>query len=175
MELERLHQLTKCVSDVWTFEKILYVGAYRGRFHFDQPMKDNKCEVDVIEIDEGNCKYLKTLSWLNNVFHCDIRDLTLLNLNVYDMVFWSHGPEMIPKVDIKPTIDVLWKMTTGIMVLMCPWGKYEYKTLADMKRWNMTSLYKNDFENWGFKTSTIGKKDVKGSNLLAWKYKNEIV
>ena len=92
----------------------------------------------------------------------------------YDIVLWAHGPEILEKPLIKTTIDKLLKKTKKYLVMMCPWGKYSYEDGEEeglrSSDINRTALYPDDFLRLGFNVSTIGEKDVNGSNLLAWRY-----
>ena len=125
-------------------------------------MKENDCIVDIIEIDEERCEGLKSLEWLNRVIHGDVRGVDELVETNYDMVLWSHGPEMLERKDIVPTINKLLGITKKLIILMAPWGNSPY-------RHNKTPLYEEDLRRLGFKTSTLGVKDERESNLLAWK------
>jgi len=174
VEADRLRQLEKNIPRVWNNRRVLYIGANRNRFHYNENLKKNECTTDVLEIDEGRCKELKTsFRWLNNVICGNVIDVDELLPNAkYDMVLWSHGPEILEKTFFAPTIKKLEKITNNLLVIMCPWGKYlYYKPISELNPidTNITALYEQDFRKLGFSTSVLGKKDVNGSNLLAWK------
>jgi len=176
-ETERAIDLEKNIPEIWNYKTFLYIGASKERFHYQSYLMKNKCCTDVLEIDKKRCKGLKTLKWLNKIICLDVRDVSISMLpEKYDVVLWSHGPEILNKKDIKSTIDKLIAITKNLIVIMTPWGEYRYKEGSLKKKKaidiNVTPLYENDFSQWGFDVSTIGEKDLAGSNLLAWKYIN---
>jgi len=170
-ERQRAKQLIRNIPDVWKHKRVLYIGARLNRFHFKNNLRENRCIVDVIEINKENCEGLKTLKWLNRIIHGDVIDVDELVDSKYDMVLWSHGPEMIERKDITPTIDKLMRLTGKIIILMCPWGKYwgKFPSSTPSENVSKTPLYEGYFKRLGFKTSILGEKDARGSNLLAWK------
>ncbi len=171
VEQQRLDQLESNIKDMWDYESILYVGACKERFHFKDKIEENFKLVDIIEIDKDRCEYLKNnITFIDNVYNEDVRNIDKLNLNKYDVIMWSHGPEMIPREDFETTINKLIDITKYLIVLMCPWGEYKYKSTKGLKYWNMTALYPTDFTQLGFNVSTILKMNEIGSNLIAWKY-----
>lgn len=159
IEEERLKQLEQSIPDVWANRKVLYIGANKNRFHFSERMREKQLIVDVLELDEKNYEYLKSLNWLNNVICGDVINVKRL-YGIYDTVLWSHGPEIIEKKHLRQTIKDLLGIAS-LCIFMCPWG---VSSSTD----NITTLYEGDFTDLGFKTSVIGKKDKDGSNLLAW-------
>jgi len=173
-EANRVKQLDREIPDIWEHKKVLYVGASLNRFHFKNKLRENMCIVDVLEISGERCEGLETLTWLNQVIHGDVRDVDTLVDSKYDLVLWSHGPEMIEANDVTPTINKLLQLTKELIVLMCPWGKYwdEYPSSTPSENVSKTPLYVEYFTKLGFKTSTQGKMNVRGSNLLAWKRVN---
>lgn len=170
VEQQRQKQLEDNIPEIWSYNTILYIGACMKRFHFKDALKNSGGVVDIVEIDKHRASDLASeYKWINTI-HCgDIR--TIAAINNYDLVFWSHGPEMIPRLDVDSTIEKLLSLTNELTVLMSPWGVYHYRSGYNSKYMNVSSLYEEDFENLDFKTSTLGDKNVNGSNLLAWKYK----
>jgi len=173
VEEERLEQLIKNIPDIWSYETVLYIGARAKRFHFKNQLKSHGGIVDIIEINKERCKSLRKFKWLNKIIQGNVINVDKLTESKYDLILWSHGPQMIEKRYIKPTIEKLLKKTNKLIVLMCPWGKYAYSN-AQLRKLpsysiNKTVLYEKYFHDMDFETSTIGKKDVRKSNLLAWK------
>ena len=170
IEKQRQDQLEKNIPEIWTYKSVLYIGACAKRFHFNNALKNNGMLVDLLEIDPERAEEVGNLHrWLNHVYCKDVRRVDEIITDPYDVVFWSHGPEMVPKHDIPLTLNKLWDLTGKVMVLMCPWGKYSYSAKYKSKYKNITSLYEEDFE--GFNISTLGDVDTNGNNLLAWRYK----
>lgn len=169
IEEDRKTQLIKCIPSVFTFKKVLYIGANEKRFHFQADLKDNNCVADVLEIDRERCNGLKKFAWLNQVICGSVTNAEKLFFpNQYDLILWSHGPEILDKELIVPTIQKLEIIAPKLLVMMAPWGKYTHTNVARID-FNASALYEEDFEKLGYATSTIGEKDKNGSNLLAWK------
>ena len=172
-ETGRLQQLETYIPDIWNNKNCLYVGASPTRFHFCDKLKEKRIVTDIVEIDKDNCIYLQSLGWLHNIVCLDIRDFLLLEHHRYDLILWSHGPQLLPKEDFVTTINRLIKLMNNITVLMSPWGKYTYNEfeLKNQKFPNIATFYEEDYKALGFETNCLGNKNVNNSNLLAWRYK----
>jgi len=165
IEIERQKQLEECVQDIWEYEKYLYVGANKNRFHFKRMLRGKN--VDVVEIDKERCEELRRDDW--NVLDIDIADYTDRAgfLPLYEVAIWSHGPScMVSYLQAIKAINNL-KRFADIVVLMCPWGRYEAKA-GNLYDTNWLALYPDFFQDLGFDTSCLGGPDVNGSNLLSW-------
>lgn len=170
---DRLRQLETNISEIWTYKTVLYVGANAYRFHFSEQLRGSNCKVDVLEIAAEKCTYLRTMEWLNNVIHGDVTEIDINKK--YELVLWSHGPNMIERKKIEPTLKKLLKITEKLIVLMTPWGKFYECRLHDpavaVHDKSLTNdIYGNEFLSLGFRINCIGEVDTNGSNLLAWKY-----
>jgi hypothetical protein len=170
IERRRREQLERCLPDIWKNRTVLYIGAYAERFHFKDKLCENRCMVDVLEVEPTNHASLFKFEWLHKIILGDAIYIEKYVDKNYDLVMWSHGIQQIEKKYFKDTIDKLWKITDNILVFLTPWGKYIEQSNSG-RNTNLTILYREDFEFLGFKTSTIGPRDVNGSNLLAWKRK----
>jgi len=176
IEMQREVQLEMNVPYIWEHVYVLYIGANVDRFHFKNNLRDHDCQVDILEIDEDRCRDLEKLDWINKVIHGDVADIDhfIEPDQPYDLILWSHGPEILEREDlIFSTIEKLINLTYETLVLLCPWGRYDY-TLDEKKHLrssdiNKIALYPDDFLEHGFSVSVLGKKDVRGSNLLAWR------
>jgi len=175
IEIERTEHLEANIPDSWDYKKVLYIGANEKRFHYNERLKKNECITDVLEIDKERCEGIeKKFNWLNKVICGNVINVDQLLPDVkYDMVLWSHGPEILEKKYFEVTISKLEKITNNLLVIMCPWGRYVYgKPSSELNAidTNITALYEEDFRVLGFMTSVLGERDVNNSNLLAWKY-----
>ncbi|MBT7790612.1 MAG: glycosyltransferase, partial [Calditrichaeota bacterium] len=170
-EKPRYDQLYRSIPDIWKCKSILYVGAHEGRIHFGDPIKANGLEIDVMEIWGPNVKHLReSVNWFNSVIQGDIREIDNLISRKYDIIFWWHGPEHIEKSDLFTTLKKIEEYAERYVVLGCPWGNYEQgEEYGNPFEVHTSSFYEQDFKRSGYQTSTIGTKDVRGSNLLAWK------
>jgi len=173
-ELKRIAQMERCIPNIWDHKKVLYVGAYPKRFFFRQAMLDHGCTIDVIEIDEERCEGLRETFKNLKVIHLDVQEVDSLP-GKYDMVIWAHGPSTLSQDRITDTIENVEKKGK-LIILSCPWGRYQHaiSRVRDIDT-NKVSLYPSDFESLGYKTDVIGKKDVSGSNLLAWKFMEDVI
>jgi hypothetical protein len=173
-ESERLEQLEKAIPDIWKAKTILYVGANAHRFHFNSQLAQGRGLVDVLEVDPDRCEDIREgFPWVNRIFCGDVRRVDKLLRNPYELVLWSHGPTCLELQDIVPTIYRLQDVTSCLLVMMCPWGRYHYsgsECLSDFDV-NKTPLDEGFFQDLGFNTSTIGQIDTNGSNLLSWRRK----
>lgn len=172
-ESQRLKQLVLCVPNIWNNKTCLYIGASVERFHYQSELKKHNIITDIVEINKERCKNLEQeFSWLNKIICGNIVSVSQLFNNKYDLILWSHGPEILDRKDIIPTIKGLEDITNNLIVLMSPWGKYTYSNTENLLRedTNTTSLYEHNFIVLGYRVSTIGNKDENGSNLLAWKF-----
>ena len=174
-EAARLAQLEKCIPDIWSYKRVLYVGANVNRFHFAGALKRNKCRTDVLEIDRKRCNgLLKKHIWLNRVIHGDVTRVSdLIRGTTYDMCIWSHGPEIFPKRKIRSTLAHLQEITSGLLVLLAPWGTPVQRDTVHKFDRGVTELYVSDFIKWGFDAAVLGVVNTVGSNLLGWKYLDE--
>ena len=163
VEEDRLKQMQDNTKLDWKGKKVLYIGANSFRFHYKDFLKENDCIVDVIEIVPEACSWLKRLGWINRVYCDDIKNVKNYN-GPYDIILWSHGPETVEEEYIPGILDHLESL--GDVVLMVPWGNCKFPD-------NITPFVEEFFIERGYKTNTLGKKDDNGSNLLAWKIKEE--
>jgi hypothetical protein len=88
----------------------------------------------------------------------------------YDVVMFWHGPEHLTREDLPFALSKAEMMATRLVVLASPWGRYAQGDCGGnpFER-HVSHLYEIDLEAFGYRTSTLGRKDKKGSNLLAWK------
>lgn len=167
--IKRKKQLEKKIPDIWNYKTVLYIGARKWRRDFTNKFRKKAYKIDILEIFDKNFNSLKELKWINKIIKGDVRKIDKLLNKKYDIIFWWHGPEHIHKKELKPTLDKLKKLTKHLVVCGCPWGKHKQGTVyGNPSEEHVSYLDVGDFKVHGFKTSTLGKKDVLGNNLLAW-------
>lgn len=170
IEKARLAQLERCIPDIWGYQSYLYIGAGPYRHHFFERMQEKGLNVDVVEISPENCQWMiSEHPWIPNVYCHDIlgfvesiADKKGKIETTWDVILWSHGIEMVSKVHrgfLMLNFDVL---CNKIIVNMTPFGSCG--GAGNIEVW-----YPEEFEKFGYKTDTIGKRDQRNSNLLAWK------
>ena len=166
---KRREDLISCVPDVFDYRTVLYIGCKKGRSQFLSDFRDSGYTIDIVEPYKPNYEYCLELDWVRKVSLCTIQNYQSPS-NSIDVVFWWHGPEHITKEEIIDTLARLEDIAKEYVVLGCPWGKYEQGEIGGNEfEHHLTHWYPEDFEKLGYRTSTIGKKDRKGSNLLSWK------
>jgi hypothetical protein len=149
---------------------ILYIGASK-RAHCLQELWEAGHEITLLEawgdnaamyFDDRRVKHVR-------VGLAQEVDRAALPYYKYDVVFWWHGPEHVGYTELNTTLDSL-EATAPWVILACPWGKYiQNKTGGNPYEEHLSHLYPEMFKARGYETATLGQKDVKGSNLLAWR------
>jgi len=155
---------------------MLYIGANTARFHFADKLRTIGTDIDVLEIDPDRCNDLRSYMWIRRIIQGDVVNAANCIKQQYDCVLWSHGPEILQdRGIIFDTIDMLSRIADEVLVTMCPWGQYGYeegeKGQLRESDINKTALYPCDFLTQGFAVSCLGFENIRGSNMLAWKYK----
>jgi hypothetical protein len=176
--LNREASVRRNIPDFLDYKTVLYVGVRRGRMQLLDLFLEAKYEADVVEIWPRNFTYLETLQKEEGLFkniHCqDIKAFAAIGKGVFDVVVWWHGPEHMPKADLPAVLENLFKMTGQVLILGCPWGQTEQGGLGgNPNEVHVSSLTVSYFETLGFKTSTLGRENRGGSNILSWKRKEQ--
>lgn len=164
----RREQLEKNISSIWKYKSILYIGATVNSMAFGEDFRKNNYKIDVLKIFKPNVESLRKINWLNKVIEWDVRKVYKIINKKYDVVFWWHGPEHIPKKDSNKTLKKLKNKTRYLFVCECPWGKTSRNELYN-NPWekHVASLDRKDFEKEGFIVNRIGKKNIFGNNIPA--------
>jgi hypothetical protein len=169
LKSKRPKQLYSCVPDIMDYDTLLYIGARTDRMDFGKHFKKNTYSIDVLEIFDKNVQYLKSLDWIDNIIKGDVRNIDTLVDKKYDVIFWYHGPEHIKHFELENALGQLKNLANKIVVVGCPWGEFKQEELYN-NPWekHISTLEPSDFEKNNFKTSTIGKANFPGSNIIAW-------
>jgi len=161
------------------YHSVLYVGANKKRQHFlDLFELTEYSKIVILEIFKENVEFLKNKfndSTIYSIVHGDVRNVDKLNLGKFDVVFFWHGIDLLPKTDIKTTIKKLEKIGNNLIVLGIPFGNYlKDDTVYDnnLNEDHISPIYPSFLENIGYKTKTLGIADVIGSSITAWKFLN---
>ena len=176
----RLRQIKQYIPDLFTHKSVLYVGANMERMQFVPEFHAAGFAIDVVEIHKPNTDELIKFNermiaagdvWFRNIINTDVRNIWKLDeLLSYDVVFWWHGPEHVPIFDFEKTMLMLEKFAMRLIVTGCPWGTYHQTAVrGNPHERHVSHLTVREFINIGYATNTIGRKNVRGSNLLAWK------
>lgn len=161
-------QLIENIPDVYDYKSVLYIGASTRRQEMVKNFRCHGYEIDIVEPFLTNVEYCKLMPGIDNVYESKIQ--TFLPKRKYDIVMWWHGPEHLLRDEIVYTLNHIERMANKYVILACPWGKYEQGTTDGNIHENHTKhWYPQEFNRLGYKTNTIGKVDVPGSNLLAYK------
>ncbi len=161
------------------YTSVLYVGANKKRQHFLDLFESTKySKITIIEIFEENIKFLKNKfnnSKIYSIIQGDVRDIDKLNLDKFDVVFFWHGIDLLPKNDIKATIKKLEDIGSNLLVLGMPFGSYlKDDTVYDdnQNEDHISPIYPSFLEDLGFEIRTLGPSDEIGSSITAWKFLN---
>jgi hypothetical protein len=183
LEKIREKHLSATIPEILNFETtpagrcrtLLYVGAKPGRIQMVRLFLENGFRVDVLEAWSPNAAALEKWNSENPTFGLiwkgNIRTTSALaDLPKYDVTMFWHGPEHVTREDLPFVLKNLEGLATRAVILGCPWGRYSQDAIGGnpFER-HVSSLYEEDFSAFGYRTSTIGTKDKKGSHLLAWK------
>lgn len=180
-EQQRLNQIFRVIPDLFNNKpSVLYIGANKDRHHFFDILEATCSYTDVIEIGQKNCNELKKLDefkWIRKIICKDIitySDEFEWEEDIpYDIVLWSHGPNMIPGDKIDIVLSGL-EFVSLRTVLLFNWGD-EYKYPGNDNN-NLPEYMKTakpiDLDlvlKRGYSVNVIGNKNEKGNNVLAWR------
>jgi hypothetical protein len=147
---------------------VLYVGARTNRFDFGEEFRKAGSEVTILEIFQKNVEHLRTIPWLKEVIHGDVRDFQTDQR--FDVVFWWHGPEHLEQEEIQPALERLEAICDRLMVIGCPWGHAEqHDIFGNPHEEHLSHLDYPLFENLGYQVECIGRKGLPWSAIVAIK------
>ncbi len=124
---------------------------------------------DVLEIWEPNLNEL-TGQYLNKKILGDVRNIDKLIENVYDTIFWWHGPEHVTKDEFCSIDEKFKKFTSTFMVLGCPWGEFLQGEVGGnfyekhLYHWQPQELEKLGYEI--YTTDFQNRKDIIGIKYI---------
>ena len=167
----RAVSLRRCVPELLTAgeRSVLYVGARASRTEFAAELAAAGAVIDVLEVWEQNVNDLRAAAppWLRHVFHHDVRNVDLLPLPHYDVVFWWHGPEHVTRLEAQRTAMKL-RRIADLVVLGCPWGDYPQGALGgNPHEEHVWAPEPEEFEALGFDVEVLPPKG-RGGNILSW-------
>jgi len=191
---QRYDHVVAELPDIYSHRTILYIGAKikknwgKGNELLDR-FVHHKYQIDIVEVFEQNynalCHFNENgRNFLNgriepgafrNIIHGNVLDLDVLDgldPDGYDITMFWHGPEHLDLPDLRPTIQRLEARAKKLTVLGCPFGIYHQGAVND-NEWEIhrSALYPVFFQRLGYTVSTIGRRDEKKSNIMAWKRK----
>lgn len=173
-KINRTESLKRLAPDLFTdkHKTVLYIGARNGGFEYGRDFRFAGIKISILEAFEKNVNFLKEIPWLIEVIHGDVRTIKLENK--YDIIFWWHGPEHVLAQDLPPTVAKLESACNHIVVMGCPWGKYEqssnpYGSYINPYEVHVSHFDYSIFEIMGYTVECLGTKDVPGSNITAIK------
>ncbi len=169
MNTARARQAFAAVPDLLDYETLLYIGASIARNEMLSYFVKKDYEVTIMEAWTENVLYYRQDPRFN-IIQADVRNVNKIPLASFDVVMWWHGPEHVEKELLPNIFNELFKHTKKILMLACPWGWYVQQAVkGNPYEVHRSHLYPEFFKELGFKTSTLGKKDRRGSNLIAWR------
>ena len=168
MSKAREKQLLEAIPEITNFKTVLYIGANKVRAQMLNLFK--KENVIILEVWPQNAEDMRQEGY--NVIEADVRDLPSLDIGKFDAVIWWHGPEHVEEKKLPAILKAMEQKAKKAAIVACPWGRYEQGAVrGNPYEIHRSHLYPEFFIKLGWSVSTIGKKDRRGSNLLAWKRK----
>lgn len=165
----RRNQLLTCIPTILDYKSLLYIGAKKSRIRMIDLFITANYIIDIIEIWPLNIEGLKDFEGIRTIIKGDVRNVSEMNLASYDVVMWFHGPEHVQEKELYKILDDLKKISKKLIVTACPWGIYKQgKARGNIHEQHLSYLYPEFFKELGWEINTVGREDVKGSNLLAW-------
>jgi hypothetical protein len=153
---------------------LLYVGGKPERLQMVDLFHRAGFVIDVLEAWRPNVDAL--IKWndekaiLRNVVRGNIRSISNIPPEKYNVVMFWHGPEHVSREDLPFVLLNMESLATDFSICATPWGRYAQGEInGNPYERHISHLYELDFEGFGYRTATLGTKDKKGSNLLAWK------
>jgi len=174
------------VPDLLKFKTLLYIGARPGdgkksvRMNHVRRFLKAGYKVDILEVWPPNVEFIREWNAANGeplreIIEGDVRELSAKE--EYDVVMFWHGPEHVPKEDLKKVLDSMVVASKEIAVIGCPLGEYvqgDYQ--GNPYEEHLIYCQPDDFISLGWKTIHIAKDNINGDgNIMAWFRKEENV
>jgi hypothetical protein len=167
-------QLTRCVPEYLSYRSVLYIGARPSRMQIIDLFHDAGYVIDILEIFRPNVMRLlamnQEIKWFRRIVEGDVRAARRIMDEIYDVVFWWHGPEHVAKGELAKVTAELELMARALVIMGCPHGDVKqgvsYGNVHEIHR---AALFAADFEALGYQTDVRGVANKGGSNILSWK------
>jgi hypothetical protein len=164
----RTESLKRLVPRLFEYRTALYVGASCVRFDYGEDFIKSGCHLTVLEAWKSNVECLKKISGIT-VVQGDVASATFPDKS-FEVVMWWHGPEHVAMGDLVSTIRRLEKMSSGLVVLGCPWGINPQGDLGGNPfEEHRSYLGEHLFSELGYTVECLGEPDTYGSNIAAVK------
>lgn len=183
----RREQILRCISDVFEYKTMLYIGAkVKKTFPVGMQMipdfKEAGYEIDVLEAWRLNVRDLIKMNKKEKIYRTillgDVRNSRhILADRYYDVIIWWHGPEHVNSEEIMPTIKKLESHARKMIIIACPFGRHKQGiAFGNPYEKHLSTIYPEDFKKHkDWHVDVIGERDVKMSNLLAWKRTDNVL
>jgi len=169
MNIARARQAFAAVPDLLDYKTLLYIGASKARVEMLSYFIKKNYEITIMEAWTENVLYYRQNSRFN-IIQADVRNVNKIPLGNFDVIMWWHGPEHVEKELLPDIFNELFKHTKKVLILACPWGLYIQQAVrGNPYEVHRSHLYPEFFKELGFKTSTLGRRDRRGLNLIAWR------
>lgn len=172
--MSRIKQLKTCIPDIFSYKTLLYIGANPRRMELIGNFLSHNYEIDAMEIWKPNFDALVKLNrvrkYFKTIFLGNAEKASQIIDWKYDIVMFWHGPEHLQEAKIRTTLIGFTNLARKYVIVACPFGRYiQGPERGNPHETHLTHLYPGFFTPWGWETSTIGEKNTKGSNLIAWR------
>jgi len=165
----REQQLLRSLPDILNYKSIFYIGASQRRVEMIGLFEEKGYDITIMEAWKPNVDALRER--FPKIFQGDVRDIDRLKmLPRFDIIMWWHGPEHAPIEELPKILTWLEMKALKIIVVANPWGIYKQGEIdGNPYEVHRASVYAKFYTDLGWRTNVLGKKDTRGSNLLAWK------
>ena len=150
---------------------MLWIGARVPGLHCFPELKAIGHEITILEAWETNIRWLSREEGIDHLVWGDVRELSNIELprNHYDYAYWYQGPEHVLEEELPDTLAQI-EAICDFVLTGASWGFYEQGPLyGNPYEVHLSHLDEPFFHALGYETKTYGEKDVRGSELIAWK------
>lgn len=167
----RKEQLDRCLPDL--FKRggtALYVGASMYRADYLTELHEAGYKVTVLDIWFANAWHLAADERVGHIIHGDVRNVGKMDLPHFDVVFWWHGPEHLPRKDTLRALIELEKLA-DLVVIGCPDGYYHLgPAYRNPHEQHLSAWAPGDFRKLGYQAESLGgEPGTETCHILAWR------
>ena len=190
---QRIAQFSEKIPGALDYKTLLYIGGkVKKRWPKGVELVDKFLaagyKIDILEAFDRNVAALRHFNKNGRIFKEEVRikagafrriiqgdvrnigKIRNLDPEGYDVVVFWHGPEHLYPYEIEEVVEKIEGISRRLVVFGCPFGIYHQRAVGGNNfEIHRSALYPVFFENLGFKTETLGERDVKKSHILAWK------
>lgn len=160
--------LERIAPEVWAggVKDSVYIGAKPGRHHYLNLFVDPI----IVEPFPPNARGMRAMG--HQVTQRDVRWWPFTDdfaAKRFRCIFWWHGPEHVEERELDIVLPKL-EAQCDILVLGCPWGRYEQGAVGGNRfEHHLSHLTRDFFESRGYTVDCVGIEDQRGSHITSVK------